>query len=94
MNCWIHLFSVCLFDPSNVSINADISAQVAGDFVYHVDAREYGGGLVGRIAITDAVPLTRTVTLTYGIEHQSLLNTRSDRGQERAFVGFIWRPFK
>lgn len=94
MNCWVHLFSVCLFDPSNVALEANVSAQLAGDFAYHSGSREYGGATVARIGIYDAVPISKHWTITYGVEHESLLNTRSDRGQERVSIGFTWQPFR
>lgn len=93
MECWVHLFSLCVFDPSNVAIEADVSRQLAGDFTYHSGGQVYGGGTVGRIFITDSVSLTKTLTFTYGVEHRSLVGTRSDRGEERFSVGFTWRPF-
>lgn len=94
MNCWIHLFSVCLFDPSNVSVDADVSSQIAGKFFYQSSGREYPGAIVGRLQLSVAVPVTRDFTITYGLEHRSLVNITSDRGEERVVLGFTWRPFR
>lgn len=93
MECWIHLFSLCVFDPSNVVLEGDVSRQIGGDFAYHSGAQNYGGGTLGRLSVYDVVPISKHWTVTYGITHESLLDTRSDPGQERFSVGFVWRPF-
>lgn len=86
--------SICIADPANLSLQAGASEQLGGDFAYHSGTHQYGGGIVGIAKIDMAVTLTPRWTLNYGIEHESLLNTRSDRGQERLFVGITWRPLK
>lgn len=87
------LLGICIADPANLSLQAGASEQLAGDFQYWCGKRNYGGGLVGIAKIDMAVPLSKRLTLHYGVEHTSLLNTRSDRGQERFAVSIEWRPF-
>ena len=84
---------LCLADPVNLTVVADASVQTSGNFTYWDGHRSFGGGHLGRIAIQMDAPITRAFTLRYGIEHTSLLDTDHDRGQERAFIGFRWRPF-
>jgi hypothetical protein len=92
--CLVMLMQVCLFDPSSVYMRGEISAQVAGDFSYWVAGRNYEGATVGRLELGVYVPATRNLTFRYGVEHSSLIDTSGDRGEERAFVGFEWRPFR
>lgn len=94
MSCLLPLIAgLCLADPSNLSIIADASVQTAGSFTYRIGNRSYGGAHVGRLAIEMQAPLTRTFTLRYGIAHTSLLDTDTDRGEERTYIGFTFRPF-
>lgn len=89
------LVTACAAAPRlrNVSVEADLSTQVSGDFAYFCGGTDYRGGHVGRVAITLDQPLTSSVTYRLGIEHRSLLDTGRDRGEERAVIGVMWRPF-
>lgn len=94
MSCLLPLiFGVCLVDPSSLTLVGQASSQVAGDFQYANGGRSFGGAHVGRAAIQLETQLSSTIKLTYGFEHMSLLDTDEDRGQERFFMGFEWRPF-
>lgn len=94
MSCLLPLIAgACLLDPSHIELHMDASRQVSGDFRYHSGARDYGGATVGLLELTAGGNLTRELSITYGLRHTSLLNTRSDPGEQRAFVGFTWRPF-
>lgn len=84
---------VCLASPSQLSVEGDASFQVSGAVTYQLGADHYGPGIIGRAALQMDVPLYRSFTFRYGIEHTSLLDTNNDRGQERAFIGFLWHPF-
>ncbi len=79
---------------STLAVEADVSSQLDGDFRYIADGHNYHGAHVGRLAVSVEPRLTQSLTATLGVEHTSLLDTGSDRGQERAFVGLKWRPFK
>lgn len=93
--CLIPLIaSICIADPANLSLQAGASTQIAGPFKYFVDYRDYGGGLLGHAKIDMAVPATKRVTFHYGVEHTSLLDTRSDHGQARVYLAISWSPFK
>ena len=85
--------SLCLLDTSGLTLRADASTQIAGDMTYWSGKRNFGGGLIGRIEISMPVVSYRGFSLQAGIRHESLLNTRGDRGEERFFTGFTWRPF-
>ncbi|HZR03393.1 MAG TPA: hypothetical protein VFA81_09505 [Burkholderiales bacterium] len=78
---------------STLTIEADTSTQLAGDFRYVGTTGDYHGGHIGRVAISVEPRLTDSVTATLGIEHTSLLDTGRDRGQERAYMGLRWTPF-
>ena len=95
MDCLMHLAaSLCLLSPTQLTLRADVSTQVAGNFVYYSEDRSYsGGGHIGRIQLDMPLMSYHNFTLLGGIEHTSLLNTAHDRGQERAYIGFSWRPF-
>jgi hypothetical protein len=94
MDCLIQLATaLCLISPSQLTLRADVSMQVAGDFSYHVAGRDYGGGHVGRIGLELPVATYRGFRMVAGWEHESLLDTRRDRGQERVYAGFTYRIF-
>lgn len=94
MDCLLPLLAgVCMLDPSNITLRGDISHQVGGHEDYFVEGRSYGSGKLARVSVEVFAPLSRRLTLNYGIEHSSLYNTTKDRGQERAYVGLMWRPF-
>lgn len=95
MDCLIHLAaSLCLLSPTELALRIDASAQISGDFIYSTTDRSYrGNGHVGRIQIDMPLMSYHNFTLFGGIEHMSLLDTAHDRGQERAYIGFSWRPF-
>lgn len=94
MSCLLPLLAgLCLANPSELRLEVDASAQFSGDFDYWDGRRSVGGGLLGRVSISMDVPVTEGFTVRYGILHESLLDSREDRGQERVFAGFIYRPW-
>lgn len=98
MTCLIPILSVCLLDPSNIVLEGQMSGQVSGGVQYSVGGPQSGyhlvTGPVGRAALSVVVPIDDWFELSYGIEHRSIISTAQDRGEERAFVGFYWRPWK
>jgi hypothetical protein len=78
----------------NVEVQADVSEQLAGRVTRFVEGVNYHGGHVGRVAVVLEQPITSSIAYRLSVEHTSLLNTDSDRGEERAAAGFTWRPFK
>lgn len=96
MNCWIILFHLCVFDPSSVYLTGDLSTQISGRWdqsTTHEGITRKTAGAFGRLELGIDVPLSRELVLRYGIEHISNVAT-GDRGEERAFIGFTWRPFR
>lgn len=95
MSCLLPLIAgACLFEPSTLTLSVDASAQLGGD-VHHVDhRRDFGGGHMGRIRLEAGGSLTHQVYLFYGVQHESLLDTGRDRGEERVYAGLTWRPFR
>jgi hypothetical protein len=95
MDCLIQLATaLCLISPSQLTLRADVSMQVAGDFSYHVAGRDYGGGHVGRLQLDMPLVTYRGFRLIAGVEHTSLIDTTRDRGQERASLALVWTPFR
>lgn len=95
MSCLLPLVAgLCLFDPANLVVRADLSWQVSGRFDYYERGRDFGSGHLARLAIQVDVPMPARFTLSYGVEHSSLWDTNADRGQERAFAAITWRPFR
>ncbi len=78
---------------STLTVEADVSTQLSGDFRYLSGAHDFHGAHVGRLAVMLEQPVTRSVECRLGIEHRSLLDTSRDRGEERVVVGVTWRPF-
>lgn len=94
MNCLLPIIAgFCLSDPAALNLYADASMQSSGDFRYVDHGVNYRGGQVGRIGIEMQSSSIYGFRLRYGYEHSSLLNTNADRGQERIFFGFTYRPF-
>lgn len=94
MSCSLAIVTLCLLNPSYTEVRADVSSKVGGDFRYWSGGERINNAHVGVIELRLAGDLTSTIQLHYGVRHVSILNTRSDRGEERAFVGFTWRPFR
>jgi hypothetical protein len=72
----------------------DMSSQLAGDVRHWSGGRSYGGALLGHVGVEMPVITYRAFQLNAGVVHESLLNTRSDRGEERVMVGIVWRPLR
>lgn len=85
--------SLCLVSPSQLTFRADVSTQLAGDVRHWSGDRNYGGGLLGHIGFELPVVTYRAFQLNAGVVHESLLNTRSDRGEERLSFSVVYRPF-
>jgi len=95
MDCLVQLATaLCLIAPSQLTLRADVSMQVAGDFAYTYAGHNYHGGHVGRVQLDLPLVMYRGFTLTAGYEHLSLIDTPRDRGEERALIGLTWRPFR
>lgn len=75
-------------------VRADASVQVGGGTHYGANGHDYGGGHVGRVEIIVPVYQLQGFTLYSSLSHESLLDTSHDRGEERARVGFTWRPLQ
>lgn len=94
MDCLLHLAaSLCLLSPTELTLRADISRQVSGVMEYRIDGRSYGGGHVGRVQLDMPLVTYRGFRIVGGYEHESLVDTRRDRGQERVFLGISYRVF-
>lgn len=93
MNCLIPILSACLLDPSTVEVRADTSYQVSGSFQYRPMGRVMETATIGMFEVSAGGYLGRGLTVRYGVRHTSILEVY-DRGEERAFVGLVWRPFK
>jgi hypothetical protein len=85
--------AICLLSPTELTLRADISTQVAGDFRYTNQGHDYHGGHVGRMALDLPLVTYRGFRLVGGYEHTCLVDTPHDRGQERVYLGFTYRIF-
>jgi hypothetical protein len=93
MDCLIQLATaLCLISPSQVTLRADISSQVSGDFRYSWNGKGYGGGHIGRVQIDVPLVSYRAFTLSGFVLHQSLTDV-GDRGEERIGLQLIVHPF-
>lgn len=92
MDCLIPLLSLCLFSPSALSIEAQASWKFAGTQYYFKFGEPYTGSF-GRIAALVDVPVRESFRVQYGWEHRSAIESSLDSGEERAVIGFQWRPF-
>jgi hypothetical protein len=89
--CLLPIVALCLFQPSELTIEADASWSLGRSYYYVAD-RPYEGS-IGRISLTMPVVVSERLQFHYGLEHRSMIETDADRGEERAVLGFTWRPF-
>jgi hypothetical protein len=95
MDCLIQVATaLCLIQPSGLTLRADISAQVAGDVTHWSGGHNYGGARLGHLGLELPLLTYRGFAINAGYVHESLLETRTDRGEERLYVGMQWRPFR
>lgn len=94
MDCLLHLTAtLCLIQPSQLTIRADVSTQLSGDFRYTDSGHDYHGAHVGRVQVDLPLLTYRGLRIVGGYEHTSLIDTPHDRGQERMYVGLTYRVF-
>jgi len=93
MDCVLAVLQLCLFDPSAITVSGDLGWQTSQGVKYRMDDGTYYTGAIGRLDVTVTVPVTRELSFHYGWEHRSLVETSRDRGEERAVLGFTWKPF-
>lgn len=91
MDCLLHLAAICLLSPTELTLRADVSTQVSGDFRYTDGGHDYHGGHIGRVQLDMPIVTYRGFRMVAGYEHTSLLDTPHDRGQERVYAGFTYR---
>lgn len=78
--------------PANLTVEAESAWKVGGGIEYVTRNGTYSGPL-GRVAVVMDVPVTRTLELSYGVEHRSAIFDSADRGSEYAVARMKWRPF-
>ena len=94
MNCLINLLSLCVFDPSGVYLAANAYAIANQEpFAGHWCTDHRCKGPIGELKLGVRVDLTQNFELHYGLRHESFI-LEKDRGEESAFVGLTWRPFR
>lgn len=94
MSCLLTLAaSICLVQPSEFTLRADISTQVAGDVTHWSGSHNYGGARLGHVGLELPLLTYRGFAVTAGYIHESLLDTQHDRGEERLTLGLVFRPF-
>ncbi len=96
MDCLIHLVALCLLDPANVYVTAELYApqpflRSEGRYCIHQD--RYCRGPVGEVRIGVTADLPKGWTLNYGVKHVSFV-FENDGGDNGPFLGFTWRPLK
>lgn len=95
MDCLLQIAAtICLVSPSQLTLRADISTQVAGDVTHWNANRNYGGAHLGHLGLELPLVIYRGLSITAGYYHESLIDTGRDRGEERMTLGLVWRPFR
>lgn len=94
MNCLINILALCVFDPSNVYLTAGMQSAIQkpvheGNWCLN----RWCSGPMGEVRLGVKTPLSRSMSIDYGILHTSYVNTTRDRGVESMFVTVTWRPF-
>lgn len=93
MECAFLVLQLCLFDPANLSLEGDISWKVGGNRTFTVRGEPYTGAH-GRIALNVEVPLSERISLSYGYEHRSFVESGLDDGAEFFVLELTWKPFR
>ena len=105
MECLINLMALCIFDPSNVYITADIEqSRIRRDssVAAYPGATLYEGawcytrfcrGPIGTLKLGVTMPLSREWTMEYGFKHRSFI-LEPDQGSESFYVSATWRTFR
>jgi hypothetical protein len=92
------VLSLSLTACSTFTASADLSEQVSGHWSESLATATGTTNLthkpIARVALGFEPELTRTVTATLGVEHRSFPFTSADRGEERAYLGLRWQPWK
>jgi hypothetical protein len=78
---------------STLTIEADLSQHISGQWDVQRGSENISNKPLGRVAVAFEPRVTDEITASIGIEHRSFPTIKDDRGDERAFVGFVWRPF-
>lgn len=95
MDCLLQITAaICLISPSELTLRADVSRQFSGDVTHWSGGRNYGGATLAHLGLELPLISTSRFSVNLGYMHESLLETRSDRGEERMSLGLVWRPFK
>lgn len=87
-------FCTIAFCLANLYVTGEISQPVQEYKNYEGAAwctDHWCSGPIGELTIGMLVPISPEVTVTYGVTHESYI-MESDRGQERFFFSFTWRP--
>jgi hypothetical protein len=97
MHIAVRIFAVlavlALAGCSTFTVRADLSTQVAGNWSQSLNGRDITDRPLASLSLAFEPQLTQTVSAALGVEHRSYPGTGADRGEERVFVGFTWRPF-
>lgn len=94
MSCLVPLvLAACLLDGEKVEVRADLGKQVGGDVRWSVQGQRIEP-VFGMLEIGAGGELRRGVEVRYGLRHTSFANTGKDKGENRVFIGLVWRPFR
>lgn len=93
MECLIKLFALCLFDPSTVSVTAEAHKVEQHEFYVGRWCQNHYCDSMGTLKVGFSAPLTKALTLSYGLMHQSEMGYSRDHGEESIYLGATVRPF-
>jgi hypothetical protein len=81
-------------DVKQTRVEGIATGQLAGDMTYSVRGKKKPNAILCRAGFyAPSRGHWQNLEIVYVVEHFSLCNTHRDRGEERAGVGLIWRPF-
>jgi hypothetical protein len=93
MNCLLSISALCLLNPTTIEVRGDFSYQAYSEFKYTVDGKPAGGGHVGTLDVSAGGQVTNEIEIRYGLRHISLYDRNDGWGDNRWYVGVVWRPF-
>lgn len=94
MSCLLPLIAgICIADPHTLTLSGQALTVIGGDVQYTVKGMRVNDPIIGRATIQLSFNALDSLRISYGLEHESLLSTDEDRGEEYAFIKFEWRPF-